>query len=210
MSRRRLPFDPNNYLHFTGRTRNRELFPIPIHEVWEIMTELLYFLNKAYHFKIVSFVLMPNHFHLIARADTENLSKGMQHLMCNATRRMHDKTGDINQIWGSRYFRSELNSFHYFMNAYKYVYQNPVRGKLVARAESYPYSTLHGLLGQSHLLVPIEPDELLFEDVENSLEWINVKIEDNDVESMRRALGRKVFKLPKVLGKANRLETDLI
>lgn len=80
------------------------------------------------------------------------------------------------------------------MNTYKYVYRNPVRAGLVELCEDWPYSTLHGLLGKSHLAIPLLEDSLLFDGSKNLeiLNWLNRGKLEDEIE-IGRALRKSEF-----------------
>lgn len=199
---------PNKYVikdcpgpfHVTARSINKEWFSIPMENVWEIFSNQLYFLHHAFKFKIHSFVLMANHYHLIVSTPDLNLSEGMAYFQRECSRELNRQGNRMNRTFAGRYFKSHLANEHYFSSCYKYVYQNPIRKGIVDRCENYRFSTLHGLLGQAHLIIPIVEDTLLFsQDLIEYLKWINEMPNPRDLESMRNALRRGVFKLRKRL-----------
>ena len=118
----------------------------------------------------------------------------------------------INQTYCGRYHRCLINKEHYFRHAYKYVYRNPVRAGIVEKVEQYKYSTLFGLLGMQHLLIPVEEDYLLISKTEETLEWLNSSPVIKDESTIKSALYKKIFTLPKdVMDKReSHLETDAL
>ncbi|MGZ5278840.1 MAG: transposase [Pseudobdellovibrionaceae bacterium] len=190
-------------------------FPVPIDKSWKILCDDLSLAHYKNGLKIHAFVLMPNHFHLLATVTDVPLGKVLCQFLSSASRTMNFESGKINQRWGGRVFKCEVASYHYYMNAYKYIYQNPLRAKLCSRVEEWPYSTLNGLLGQTPLSIPLEPDHLLspegclsFET--NHLDWLNQQIQPQALKDMKKALQKRSFKLPKKKNKANPLEIRLI
>lgn len=176
-------------------------------EAWEIMCRQLFFCHHAYRLKIHSFVLMRNHFHLLASTPDANLDKAMWNFMKETSYYLTRAGNRTNLTWGARHHRSVIGTSHYFMQAYKYVYLNPVKAGACRCAEEYPYSTLHGLLGQSKLLVPLEEDSILFGDVEETLRWLNVIPEKKNWNLVRGAVRRSRFKL--ALDPSTNKESDL-
>lgn len=166
-------------------------------DVWCIFSRQLYFVSQAYSLKIHVFVLMENHFHLIASAPQGNLSEAMAFLLREVSREITRSSNRINQTWGGRFFRSRLGTYHYFMHAYKYVYRNPVEANLCKKVEEYKYSTLNGLLGFDHLLIPMAEDPLLFENVKSTLSWLNTAPLLADRLHIKTALKKAEFCLPK-------------
>ncbi len=199
--------------HVTGRRHNKAPFDIELDEVWKIMCELLYLTKRFFDLKVHAFVLMPNHYHLICSSNSAPLGTAIGYFMRESSKTMNAMSGKVNQNWGSRYYRCELDVFTYYMNCYKYVYQNPVRAGLTTKCENWKYSTLHGLLGRSHLLIPVEADTLLFSESgllqQENLSWLNQLPDPENLNSVRAALKKVRFKLPKQKTKANFLENGL-
>lgn len=181
--------------HVTGRCINRDWFNLPMQEVWEILCRQLFFCRHAYELKIHAFVLMQNHFHLLVSTPLANLDKAMWNFMKETSQFLTEAGNRTNLTWGSRHHRTVIDSYHYFMHAYKYVYLNPVKAGVAPLAEAYPFSTLHGLLGQSKLLVPIEEDTILFANVEETLRWLNQKPDDENWRLVASAMRKTTFTL---------------
>lgn len=214
MARRTFEIDSTTPYHVSSRCINREWFGLPLEQVWQITTDQLFFVKHAYDLKIFSFVLMQNHFHLIVQAPEGNLSTAMAYFLRETSKELTKSSGRINRTWGGRFFRSRLGNYHYLMQTYKYVYQNPIRAGICNFAEQYPYSTLSGLLGFQKLTVPLEPDFILSSEqkLEDILKWLNQLPAKEDLEAVRRALLKKDFTLPRCLKKKslNPLELRLL
>jgi putative transposase len=179
---------------------------------WEIYCDQLFFIHHAYGVVVHSFVLMGNHFHLIASFPNSNFSDAMRWFLGTTSRIISFERGTENHVYGERVFRSRLGSFHYYMNAYKYVYQNPLRAYCVASVEDYRYSTLPGLMGAERLVIPVQEDTILFDDPNRTLEWLNRLPSDENLAAIRKALRRSDFKLPRMRTslRAHALETELL
>ncbi len=191
---------PNLPFHLCARTNERTDFGPPLHVVWSHMENYLHFIHHAYDIRIHSFVLMPNHFHLIARFPAGNLGSAMNYFMRETSKAIARDSGRENHIWGTRVFRSLIRSPHYFSHAYKYVYRNPVEAGLSRRVEEYFFSTLPSLIGIKHGLIPLEEDEFLFDDVAAQLEWLNHSPAEDDRLAVKAALRRNEFSIPRTKG----------
>jgi putative transposase len=178
--------------------------------VWEIFSEQLFFVHRAFRVKIRAFVLMSNHFHLLLDTPDANLDHAMEWFMRETSRTLVRAGNRINQTYGGPYFRSVVSTNHYYTNVYKYIYYNPIFAGLCRNVLHYPYSTLPGLLGRRRLLVPVETDLLLFEDISRTLEWLNTKPKASHWVSVRKALKRGEFKLSRLNGRAHPLEFDTL
>lgn len=85
-----------------------------------------------------------------------------------------------------------------------------MKAGLCERAEYYPYSTLSGLLGRGHLVIPVQEDQTLFSDVEGTLAWLNRVPDVENWEAVRKALRRKTFTLGQVDRNPHPLEFDTL
>ena len=179
--------------HVSARCTNREWFKIPLPEVWEIMSEYLHFLHRGFFFRIHSFVLMSNHFHMLVRTPQGNLSEGMNYFMRETSRQIGFESKRINQIYGTRFHRTVIKNMHHYLHVYKYVYRNPIEAGLDDKVEKYPFSTIHGLLGRSRLIIPIEEDSTLFSSVHSTLTWLNTRPSEENYFEIQRALKRREF-----------------
>ena len=209
MSRFNAPQMSEYPFHITSRTPNRVDFPLPMHRIWSILSDELYMAHKKYGFQIISFVLMPNHFHLLGRTSEYPLGCILNDLMRDSSKRMNFESGRINQNWGSVAYRTEISNLNYYYNVYRYVYQNPLRAQLCERAEDYPFSTLNGLLGKLHVLIPVQEDLTLFTgNLESNLTWINSLQTREQTEYIKMGLKYKTFKLKKDSARRILLQPD--
>jgi REP element-mobilizing transposase RayT len=194
--------------HITARCINRDWFSLDKDFVWDVMTRHLYFLHIGFNIKIHAFVLMSNHFHMIARSPDANLSAAMRYFMLETSRELTFASDRINMTYGGRFHRSLLSNQHHYHHAYKYLYRNPVMAGMCTRVEDYKYSSLPGLLGERWLDVPIAEDhnwESLYSRAETLL-WLNKSPHEEAIEAVRRALKKPTFTLPKVDSRASPLE----
>lgn len=214
MPRKSIP--PNSTLpfHITARSVNRIHFELPIEKLWSLMEDHLFFIAHAFDIKIHSFVLMSNHFHLLASSPNADMGPAMNFFLRETSRAMNRLTGRINQNFGARHHKCLLGDYHYFLNAYKYVYQNPIRAGLSNSAESYPYSTLAGLCGVKPLRIPLAEDTILFcpQFDESALQWINQRPSPDLEQEMKLGLRRPQFELKANLknGQASLLRNELL
>jgi putative transposase len=184
--------------HVSARCINKDWFKIPTQDVWDVMSNYLFFLKHGFDFEIISFVLMSNHFHLIVKTPKANLSQGMNYFMRETSRSLTMLSDRINQTYGSPYHWSLIKNENYFRHAYKYVYRNPVEAGLSLKVEDYRYSTLQCKLGQNNDIIPLTEDCLLFEAVDETLSWLNHKYPDESAKALiRSALKKREFKFAK-------------
>lgn len=88
-----------------------------------------------------AYCLMPNHVHLVlvpARAD--GLHRTLQEAHRRYTRHVNFREGWRGYLWQGRFASYPMEETHLY-RAVRYVEQNPVRARLVTRAEEWPWSS---------------------------------------------------------------------
>ncbi len=105
--------------------------------------------------RLLAYCLMPNHFHLVLwpREDGE-VSRWMQWLMTAQVRRHHRRHGSDGHLWQGRFKAFPIQRDEHLLTVLRYVERNPLRAKLVARAEDWPWSSL-GAWDPAHAAAPV-------------------------------------------------------
>jgi putative transposase len=127
---------------------------------------------------------MPNHVHLIAVPEREES-------LSDAIRSVHGKYAElfnglydvVGHLWQGR-FGSSVMDEHYLLNAVRYVERNPVRARLVNRAEDYPWSSAAAHCGLR--LDPLLSEGLpLVGSIENWSCWLEGVESEEDLKRLR-------------------------
>lgn len=134
---------PGHLHHVIQRGNNRQAIFVD-REDYETMLALLADSAHKYGVAVHAYVLMANHFHLLATPVT---AEGLPHMMQAVGRRYvqyfnrrHGRTGTL---WEGRYRSTVLQPERYLLACMAYLDLNPVRAGEVARAADYPWSS-HG------------------------------------------------------------------
>lgn len=141
--------------HVTARCNNKDFFPLPLDEVWNVMHDEIEYAAKKYLLCVHAFVLMGNHFHLLCHTPRKNLDEIMHSLMRRTSQKIKMKAGQINHLWGGPYNWSLIRSQAHYYQVYRYIYQNPLRANIVTQVEDYPYSTLSEVRFPIHTFIPM-------------------------------------------------------
>ncbi len=160
--------------------------------VWTISQQCLKEAFDKHRVEVISFVLMNNHYHLMVRTPEANLDQFMYEFNKRLAARIKISTENINHLMGGRYKWCLIESQKYFLNCYRYVYQNPKRALVTDRCEFYPYSTLHTQVFNIDFPIPIH-DSVGFKDP-HLLHWINERINKEETELLKKGLRRSEFK----------------
>lgn len=148
--------------------------------------------HQAVPLRILSFVVMPNHWHLVLwpRADGQ-LGAFMQRLTVTHVRRWHAHrgTGGTGHLYQGSYKSFPVEDDEHFLTVCRYVERNPLRAHLVERAEKWRWSSLwRREFGDAKLL------RLLSDwPVERPANWVNHVNRAQtarEVESLRQCIRR--------------------
>jgi len=89
------------------------------------------------------FVVMRDHLHaLITPADEISLERAMQFIKGGFSFRLHVR----GTVWQAGFTNHRVLDVEDYQKHREYIWLNPVRARLVARAEEYPYSSAGGRL----------------------------------------------------------------
>jgi putative transposase len=184
--------------NLSARCINREWFNIPMPRVWEIFCSELSNTVEKHHLHIHSFVLMSNHFHLIATTPQANISQCMQYFMQRSSRALTNEGNRINETFAGRHYKCILQLPNYYLNTYKYNYRNPVTAGLCENVEDYPFSTLRNIMGLSDTKIPLAKDTTYISDPTGTLAWLNTTPDKIKQEAVRCAVRHPYFKSKKM------------
>ncbi len=142
---------------------------------------------------IYSLVIMPNHWHFVLSANIgENISHFMRWITHTHTQRWHANHRSVGHghVYQGRYKSFPIEKDNHFLQACRYVEGNPLRAKLVNRAEEWKWSSLwvrkYGTDKQKTLLSP-----WLIDEPDSYLEWVNDTCnEEEEVNRIRNAIQR--------------------
>lgn len=177
--------------HVTSRTRNKDWYQIPLDQVWNYSIQSLSEAHRKISVNIHAFVLMHNHYHLLVQTPGADLDKFMYHFNKRLSQRIRKASARINQIFGGRYKWSLVDEHDYLSNVYRYIFQNPLRAKMVRRCQDYPFSTYHYQYFNKTFPLPIL-DLINLRDIEFE-KWVNDEVAEKENLAIKRGLKRKAF-----------------
>ncbi|MEX2164157.1 MAG: transposase [Sulfuricaulis sp.] len=103
---------------------------------------------------VLAYCLMTNHIHLVVVPETDHgLERVLKPLHMRYAQRINQARGWKGHLWQGRFFSSPLDE-PYLWAAVRYVERNPVRAKMVRKAENYRWSSAGGHCG-------LRPDTVL-------------------------------------------------
>ncbi|MBI5674315.1 MAG: transposase [Nitrospirae bacterium] len=170
--------------HIVQRGNNRgDVFLSP-----EDREKYRFFLKKysvKWESPILAYCLMTNHIHLLSKPlKEESLHKMMQGVALCYTQYFNKTYGRTGRLWESRFHSCAVQDEHYLWAVARYIEQNPVRARISAHAEDYPYSS-----ARAHVLGTA--DELLNEELfspglrQDYISLLRSDISESDLTSIR-------------------------
>jgi putative transposase len=114
----------------------------------ELMLALLTEQAKKFQVAVHAYVLMPNHFHLLATPSAaDGLPLMMQAVGRSYVRGFNNRHGRSGTLWEGRYRSTVIQAERYLVACMAYLDLNPVRAGLVAQPADYAWSSYAHCLG---------------------------------------------------------------
>jgi REP-associated tyrosine transposase len=96
--------------------------------------------------RLHAFVWMTNHIHLLVQVGDPPLGSLMQRIGTRFARAMQKKMRTTGHMFERRYHALLVDVDGYFLELLRYIHLNPVRARMVASPEQYPWSSHHDYL----------------------------------------------------------------
>ncbi|PWH16272.1 MAG: transposase [Anaerolineae bacterium] len=97
---------------------------------------------------VIAYCLMPNHYHLLLRQETEEpLSKFMQALFNAYVQALNIQQGRTGTLFEGRFKHKRVDTWEYLIILCRYIHRNPVKAGLVKKPEDWAYSNYREWIG---------------------------------------------------------------
>jgi putative transposase len=105
-------------------------------------------------FELYGYCLLNNHFHLIIKPTGATISRILQSLLVTHTQRYHKHHRSGGHVWQGRFKSPVVQNDEHLLAVLRYIEANPLRARLVTRAEDYRWSSYraHGCGEENELL----------------------------------------------------------
>lgn len=132
---------PDHVHHIIQRGNNRQPIFIDTQD-FQRMLALLAEHVRQFAVTLHAYVLMDNHFHLLATpATVDALPKMMQAVGRSYVRYFNNRHGRSGTLWEGRYRATLIEPERYLLACMVYIDLNPVRAGLVTQAAAWPWSS---------------------------------------------------------------------
>lgn len=177
-------FSESEYFHVTARAINKSIL---FHDENDYYCYLSFLKKSKNNFdvKVLSYVLMDNHVHIMLRANASNLSKFMNSVLANYARYYNAKYERIGHVFNERYGRERIDDEKYLHNCIRYIHQNPVKAKICKFTYQYKFSSVHAFRNKKKNfrdIVDLSELENLI-DLNNFNLWNEEKNDDKFIEA---------------------------
>jgi REP element-mobilizing transposase RayT len=110
----------------------------------DLLKTTLYSTRKRYGFKLLSFVIMPDHLHAIIVPDTRNEISDVMRFIKGTHARSHNLArGAAGSVWQDSFHDHGIRDEQSLWWLIRYTEENPVVAGLTKRAGDYGYSSAH-------------------------------------------------------------------
>jgi putative transposase len=134
----RLISPPGTYFVTFLTWQRRRLFVVESHV--RLFLETLYGYRRAGRFQLHSFVIMPEHVHLLITPSNDiTIERAVQFIKGGYSHALGAELGRKREIWQRGFTDHRIRDAEDFQNHREYIHQNPVKRRLVRSAAEYRY-----------------------------------------------------------------------
>ena len=121
-------------------TTNLASAPLLPHERTLILQDLAA-TRRSHDFLLFSFVIMPDHLHLLCYPREATLTDVLRDFKSASALNLRKSRHACGSIWQPRFFDAICRKVHNFWEKMDYIHQNPVRSGLVDHPHDWPWSS---------------------------------------------------------------------
>lgn len=164
----------NATYHVSIRGNNRQMILKEAEDKKDLLRILCKF-KERFKFKLLGFVLMDNHAHLIISTNNLiNISKVMQAITLSYSQQFRHKYGYCGYVWQGRFRSNIIESDEYILACLEYIHNNPARAEIVNHPKDYPWSSYYFYHSESSPLseyIQIDKFSYWFRDTSDVTYW---------------------------------------
>lgn len=128
--------------HVINRGNNRQnVFHKP--GDYQAFLQALADIKERKPFQLYGYCLMSNHFHLLIKPTGASISRIVQGLLVTHTQRYHKHHHSGGHVWQGRFKSPVVQNDEHLLAVLRYIEANPLRARIVRRAEDYRWSSYH-------------------------------------------------------------------
>jgi REP element-mobilizing transposase RayT len=97
--------------------------------------------------EILAYCLMPNHYHLLLRLLTDEISAPMQSFSQSYTNAVNRHYGRVGSVFQGRFQALHVDTDEYLLHLSRYIHLNPIEARLVLKPEDWKFSSYREYAG---------------------------------------------------------------
>lgn len=150
----------------------------------------------SYGYKLLGYVIMDNHYHLLIQTLDKSLQKIMHGINNRYSKYFNYKNKRTGHLFEGRYKAIPVQDESYLLSLIRYIHQNPVRAGMYCNAKDYEWSSDYCYRNNKGDKVDIEIilDTISFKRKNAIMEYTRFieELEENDYEGVEK-LGNEAF-----------------
>jgi REP element-mobilizing transposase RayT len=107
----------------------------------QIVVDNLRFYENRGDFELLSYVVMPDHLHLLATPIRGSISEIMRNVKCHAAREVNELLGQRGSVWQVSFQDRIVRCEGDIERFVQYIEYNPVKARIVAEPEDYLFGS---------------------------------------------------------------------
>lgn len=135
-------FGSDTYFLTASTWGHRSIFQVD--PVARMFIDTLFHYRREQKFLLHTFVVMPDHFHLLLSPTGISLERAVQLIKGGFSHRVKRELGSNMEIWERGYVDHRIRDANDYQGHVEYILQNPVVARLTERVEDFPYSSACG------------------------------------------------------------------
>jgi REP element-mobilizing transposase RayT len=139
MPRQLRPYYPGGTFHVTARTQGGQRWFDEATR--DFICESIARVQRRTDSKLIAFVVMPNHFHLVVQQGDLALARIMHPLLTRVAMSVKKKYDLVGHVFGSRYWSHPCATTEYLQTCVAYVHFNPVKAAICGSPVEYMWSS---------------------------------------------------------------------
>jgi len=148
MARRNVKFKRGRCYHIYNRGANKKKIFFEKENYIYLLKKLKYYKNK-YEFTVLTYCLMPNHYHFLIRQDGDiPLNIPVAYLFNSYTKAVNKKYNRTGTLFEGPFKSIEVEEVNYLLELSRYIHRNPLDDGLVEKIEDWEFSNFPEWVGK--------------------------------------------------------------
>lgn len=146
--------------HVMARGNARQAIVVDDHDRRAFLSNLAR-VSVRFQWRLWSYCLMDNHYHLLLETGQPTLSRGMREINGVYSQAFNRRHGRVGHLLQGRYRAALVDKNRYLMELTRYIVLNPVRAQLCESAADWKWSAYRAIMGMTTAPEGLAVDTLL-------------------------------------------------